>query len=318
MNAGKERAFPKDSPDISVRIGPLELRSPFMPASGTFGYGREYRGLVDYRALGAIVVKGLSLEPCPGNPPPRTVETPCGMLNAVGLQNPGVDYFLRNHLPWLRDLEIPVIVNVWGKTIQEYAALARRLHDSGVAALELNVSCPNVKAGGVHFGTDPRALRQVVRAAAEQTDLPLIPKLPPLLHETAGMVQAAAEAGATAITLVNSVPAMKVDVARRRPALFSVTGGLSGPAIHAIAVRLVWQAARASPIPIIAAGGVATAEDAIEFFIVGASAVQIGTSIFTSPRIFGDLRERLLKYLLESNFSSLTQVVGSLVEKPEA
>ena len=316
MNTGRNRAFQNSSPDISVQIGHIELRSPFMPASGTFGYGRELHGLVDYRALGAIVVKGLSLEPYGGNPPPRTAETPCGMLNAVGLQNPGVDYFLRNDLPWLRDLGIPIIVNVWGTTAREFAALARRLHNSGVAALELNVSCPNVRAGGAQLGTDPEALQQIMHAAAEQTDLPLIPKLPPLLHENIKMVQAAVDGGATAITLINSVPAMKVNVAARKPAVAAVTGGLSGPAIHPIAVRLVWQAARASSVPIIAAGGVATAEDAIEFFIVGASAVQVGTSIFTNPRIFSDLREGLVHYLQENNFPSLTQIIGSLDESP--
>lgn len=305
-------------PDLAVDIAGLRLRSPILTASGTFGYGKEYWELVDYECLGAVVVKGISLAPHPGNPPPRTAETPCGLLNAIGLQNPGVDFFLSNHLPFLLECKIPVIVNIWGKTESEYAEVASRLDRSGVHALELNVSCPNIKSGGIQFGLESQSLQDIIRSTAAASRLPLIVKLPPSLHHIAELAQAAEDAGAAAVTVANTVPAMKIDVERRRPALGAITGGLSGPAIHPIAVRLVWIAARAVKIPVIASGGAATTDDVLEFLIAGAGAVQIGTAVFSDPGIFARVRDGVVDYLRRNGFASVQDLIGCLeLESPE-
>jgi len=312
VHSESQAAGEKSRPDLSVRLGELRLRSPLLSASGTFGFGQEYRALVDYACLGAIVVKGISTTEHAGNRPPRTAETPCGMLNAIGLQNPGVDRFLTQHLPDLLRLGIPAVVNIWGHSEEEYCEVARRLNGSGVAALEVNVSCPNIRAGGLEFGRDPQILRRLLARLSAVTSLPLIVKLPPALHEIAALARAAEDAGAAALTVANTIPAMKIDVRRRRPALGAVTGGLSGPAVHPIAVRLVWMAARAVRIPVVASGGAATTEDVLEFLIAGARAVQIGTAVFTNPKVFHNVYHGLLTYLSQHGFKKLDQIIGSL------
>ena len=253
-------------------------------ASGTFGYGREYAGLVDIRRLGAVTVKGVRLQPWPGNPLPRHVEVPGGMVNAIGLQGPGVDGLIRDYLPPLRDMGVPVIVNIWGTSEEEYAAVAERLDGvPGVAGVELNISCPNVKEGGHAFGTDPRVAASLVAAVRRRTTLPLIPKLAPNVPSVAVFARAVADAGADALALINTLPAMVIDIETRRPVLANVVGGLSGPAIHPVAVKLVWEAAQAVRLPIVAMGGITGPEQAIEFLIAGAAAVAVGTANFIDP-----------------------------------
>lgn len=299
--------------DLSVRLGPLTLRNPVLTASGTFGYGPEYAELVDLERLGAIVVKGICLEPTRGNPTPRTYEVPSGLLNAIGLQNPGVDGFLRDYLPFLRRYATPVIVNIWGHTIEEYAEVARRFSGiEGIAALEINVSCPNIKEGSRLFGTDPDAFRRVLDACRAATTLPLIPKLAPNVSDIGAFARAAENAGADAISLINSVPGMAVDIETRRPRLANITGGLTGPAIRPIAVKLVWEAARATRLPVIGMGGICEAAHAAEFFIVGATAVAVGTASFAEPRAAIRVAEGLRDYLARQGLASLRELIGTL------
>jgi len=303
----------KKRPDLSVRIGLLRLQNPVLTASGTFGYGQEYAGLVDLNRLGGIIVKGLSLNPRPGNMPPRTVETPCGLLNAIGLQNVGVENFIADKLPFLRNLSVPVIVNILGQDIKEYRKLAERLSSvEGIAALEVNISCPNVKKGGVVFGTDYKAAARVTRAVRVAARLPIIVKLSPNVTDIVSIARAVEEAGADAVSLINTLTGMAIDVEARRPKLHNVTGGLSGPAIKPIALRMVWQVAGAVKIPVIGCGGIMTAADALEFLIAGASAVQVGTANFVNPRASMEIISGIEEYLAGHNLKDIKSLVGSL------
>jgi dihydroorotate dehydrogenase (NAD+) catalytic subunit len=296
-----------------VCLGALRLKNPVMVASGTFGYGPEYADLVDLNRLGAIVVKGISPEPVQGNPTPRTVEVSSGLINAIGLQNPGVLGFIDEYLPFLRRYDVPVIVNIWGRSIEDYVLVAERLGAvQGVAALEVNVSCPNIKEGSCTFGSNLDMFRRVITAVREATKLPLIPKLAPDLSNVRNFARAAEECGANAISLTNSLPAMAIDVETRRPKLGNVTGGLSGPAIRPVAVKLVWEAARSVKIPVIGMGGITCAADALEFIIAGASAVAVGTANFTNPLTALEVVDGIEAYLARHGLDRLAPLVGSL------
>jgi dihydroorotate dehydrogenase (NAD+) catalytic subunit len=299
--------------DLRVRIGSLELANPVMTASGTFGYGREFSGLVDLDRLGAIVVKGISLEPRPGNPPPRIVETACGMLNAIGLENVGVEAFISRKLVFLRRLNTPVIVNILGDSVEEYAAIAARLDGvEGVHALEVNISCPNVKKGGVAFGTVPQMAAEVTRAVRNATRLPVIVKLSPNVTDIVAMARAVEEAGADAVSLINTLIGMAIDVRTRRPQLANIIGGLSGPAIKPVALRMVWQVAGAVSIPVIGIGGIGSVDDALEFLLAGAVAVQVGTANFYDHSAVERIIQGLEEYLVEQDEKSMSDIIGSL------
>jgi dihydroorotate dehydrogenase (NAD+) catalytic subunit len=300
-------------PDLSVRVGPLRLKNPVLTASGTFGYGLEFLPFFDLGALGGIVVKGLSPKPRKGNPPERIVETPSGMLNAIGLQNVGVDAFIAEKLPRLRAYDTAVVANVFGSTESEYVQVCRKLDDApGVAAIELNVSCPNVEHGGMVFGTDPTALGRVTSACRNATRLPLIVKLSPNVTDIRVTARAAEEAGADAVSLVNTFVGMAIDVDRRRPVLANVSGGLSGPAIRPLAVWLTWQVRRAVRIPIVGIGGIMTARDALEFILAGASAVQVGTANFIHPDAAVRVARGLESYLRDQGIGTVGELVGAL------
>ncbi len=299
--------------DLSVRIGSLELRNPFMAASGCFGYGVEYAGALDLSTLGGVVVKGLFLKEREGHPPPRIVETPGGMLNAIGLQGIGVRRFVAERLPELRRFGATVVVNVCGSTIDEYAEVSRILSDAdGVAALELNISCPNIKEGGIQFGCSLTGTYDVVSAIRKVTSLPVIPKLTPNVTDPSSFARAAEDAGADAISLVNTFLAMAIDVETRRPKLSNVMGGLSGPAIRPIAVRMVWECRQAVKLPIIGMGGIQTISDALEFIIAGASAVQVGTANFVDPFIWPTLIGGLRDYMQRHGIAHVSDLVGRL------
>lgn len=299
--------------DLTTRIGPLTLKNPFIAASGCFGYGVEYADVVDLASLGALVVKGLFLAPREGHPPPRIVETPSGMLNAIGLQGVGVHRFVEEHLPVLRGRHAVTIVNICGSSIEEYAELARILSNAeGVAALELNISCPNIKAGGIQFGCSLVGTRDVVAAVRRATRLPIIPKLTPNVTDVASFARAAEEAGADAVSLVNTFLAMAIDVETRRPKLSNVMGGLSGPAIRPIAVRMVYECRQLVSIPIIGMGGIAGAADAIEFMLAGADAVQVGTANFVDPFIWTRLVDGLRAYMARHDVARAADLVGAV------
>ena len=300
-------------PDLSVAIGGLKLRNPVMTASGTFGYAREFAPYLDLNRLGAIIVKGLSLEPAKGNPPPRIVETDCGMLNAIGLENVGVDAFIRDKLPFLETLEPPTIANIYGRTVAEYARLAERLDPiPAVGAVEVNISCPNVKEGGVVFGSDPDSARAVVAAVREKTRKPLIVKLSPNVTDIAAMAVIAEDAGADALSVINTITGMAVDLATRRPKLANITGGLSGPAIKPIALRMVWQVARAVKIPVIGVGGIMNATDALEFILAGATAVQVGTANFVNPGCTVEIIDGIEAWLRREGIDDVKDLIGTL------
>ncbi len=300
------------SVDLTTRLGPLTLKNPLLAASGTFGFGEEYAHYVDLSCFGAIVVKGATLHPRDGNPPPRVIETPAGMLNAIGLQNPGIDAIIAHKLPFLAQFDTAVILNISGESIEEYVEMARRSDGvAGVAALELNVSCPNVARGGMQFGLDPRLVHDLVAAVRAATTLPLITKLSPNVTDIRGTARAAAEAGSDILSLINTLLGMSIDVARRRPALSNVTGGLSGPAIRPVAVRMVWQVARELPTPLIGMGGIMTARDALEFILAGASAIAVGTANFVFPEAGPRVLDGIVHYCQESGVSSLTELVGA-------
>jgi dihydroorotate dehydrogenase (NAD+) catalytic subunit len=299
--------------DLSVRIGTLTLSNPLIAASGCFGYGVEYADVVDLSSLGGVAVKGLFLAERDGHPPPRIVETPSGMLNAIGLQGIGVHRFIREKLPELRDRRAVVFVNICGTTVDEYVELARILSDEeGVAALELNISCPNIKEGGITFGCSLAGTHAVVSAVRKVTRLPVIPKLTPNVTDVASFARAAEEAGADAISLVNTFLAMAIDVETRRPKLSNIVGGLSGPGIRPIAVRMVYECRQTVTLPIIGMGGIATANDVLEFLIAGATAVQVGTANFVDPFLWGTLLEDLRRYMARHNISRLAELTGTL------
>lgn len=302
-----------EKPDLTTQLGSLHLRNPVLVASGTFGLGSEYSKVVDLRKLGAVVVKGISLHPWEGNPPPRLVEVPSGLVNAIGLQNPGVDAFVRGHLPFLVGTGVPVIVNIWGRSEEEYAEVAARLDGvPGVSGIEINASCPNIREGGASFGTDAARLTRVVAAVRARTRLWIMPKLPPNVPRISDLARAAQDHGADAISLINSVPAMVIDVERRRPALGNVVGGLTGPAIHPVAVRLVWEAASAVSIPVVGMGGVTEAVHALELLIAGASAVAVGTAIFGEPTAPLRILQGITNYLQRHKIPRVSGLVGTL------
>jgi dihydroorotate dehydrogenase (NAD+) catalytic subunit len=298
--------------DLAVTLGRLRLSNPILVASGTFGYAREMAGLVEFARLGGIIPKTVTRHPRAGNPPPRTVETPSGMLNAIGLDNDGIDHFIAHHLPYLRTLPTAILGNIAGKTEDEFVELAVLLgKQDGLAALELNLSCPNV-SGGIDFATNPEVTARVLRRVKAVCPLPLVAKLTPNVTDIVAIARAAAEAGADAVSLVNTFVGMAVDWRRRRPVLGNGIGGLSGPAIKPLALRMVWQVARAVQVPIVGVGGIATVDDVMEFLIAGASAVQLGTVNFydptAAPRVAGELSQALT----ELGAGSVREVVGSL------
>jgi len=301
------------TPDLRVRIGPLELKNPLMTASGCFGYGVEYADVVDLSRLGAVVVKGLFLKEREGHPPPRIVETPSGMLNAIGLQGIGVHRFVREKMPELRRLGAVVVVNVCGSSIDEYCEVSRILSDvEGVAALELNISCPNIKEGGIQFGCDLPSAHAVISAVRKVTRLPLMPKLTPNVTSVSSFARAAEDAGADAVSLVNTFLAMAIDVETGRPKLSNVMGGLSGPAIRPIAVRMVYECAKAVRIPVVGMGGISSARDVLEFLIAGATAVQVGTANFVDPFIWSKLQSGVEEYLQRHDIPRVMDLVGTL------
>jgi len=302
-----------NKPDMAVDVGGIRMKNPVMVASGTFGYGPEYADLVDLNALGAIAVKGIHAEPWEGNLTPRLVETPGGLLNAIGLQNPGVEGFIRTYMPFLREYDVPVVVNIWGRSLAEYGEVAARFDDcEGVAGLELNISCPNIKEGGIEFGTDSKMTEKVVAEVRSRTRLPLIPKLSPQVSDTGLFARICEDSGADAVSLINSVPGMVIDTETRKPVLANGVGGLTGPAIRPIAVRHVWKAARAISIPIVGMGGIACGRDAVEFLIAGATAVAVGTATFMDPSTTVRVIAEIEDYLATHGFASVGEITGSL------
>lgn len=298
---------------LEVRIGSLALKNPVMTASGTFGYGEEYAEFVDLDRLGAVVVKGLSLKPKQGNPPPRIIETASGMLNAIGLQNIGIERFVEEKLPFLRTFDTAVVVNFFGDSIDEYAEAAERLDRvDGVHALEMNISCPNKQAGWAVFGTDPRVTAEAVGAVRRKTSRPLIVKLSPNVTDIALMARVAEDAGADAVSLINTLTGMAIDVRTRKPKLANLRGGLSGPAVKPVAIRMVYDVSRAVRIPIIGMGGIMTAEDAVEFLIAGASAVAVGTANFVRPTASVDVLEGLVRFMRDGGIEDIALLTGSL------
>lgn len=304
----------KPLPDLTTRIAGLTLSNPVMTASGTFGYGGEFRELVDLSRLGAIIVKGLSRQPAAGNPPPRIVETPCGMLNAIGLENIGIDAFRATRLKFLRKLGTPIIVNIYGQQKQDYVALAEIIEDEpDIAAIEVNISCPNVKAGGIAFGVDARAAADLTRQIRKCTTKPLILKLSPNVTDITVIARAVEAEGADAVSLINTLTGMAIDIESRRPKLANITGGLSGPAIRPVAVRMVWQVANAVDIPVIGIGGIMNGRDALEFLIAGASAIQVGTANFVNPGVTMAIIDDLCDFMRTRDIIRLSDLVGSLV-----
>jgi len=296
---------------LATDLRGIHMKSPVMVASGTFGFGKEYSDFVNLSDLGAIVTKGTSLEPWEGNPPDRIAETPAGMLNAIGLQNDGVDSLINEKLPWLRQFDVPVIVNIIGKTVDEYAEIARRLDGvDGVAGLEVNISCPNVKHGGIAFGIDPKMTETVVGAVRKATSLPVIPKLSPNVTDIVLMARICVEAGADAVSLINTLLGTAIDAETRTFKLANITGGLSGPAIKPVALRMVWQVAEAVDVPIIGIGGIMTAGDAVEFFLAGADAIQVGTANFVNPEAAIEITAGLDEYLARHGFGHISEIVG--------
>ena len=310
MSRGEKCCTQKDM--LSVSIAGIKMKTPVMTASGTFGFGLEYTDYVDLNKIGALVVKGTTLAPRSGNNGRRIAETPAGMLNSIGLENPGVDEFLANTLPLLSEYDVPVIVNMSGNTVEEYGELAARLTVKGIAGVELNISCPNVKEGGIAFGTNCDSASAVVRQVKENTNLPVIVKLSPNVTDIVAMAQAVEAAGADAISLINTLLGMSIDIHKWRPVLGNVVGGLSGPAVKPIAIRMVWQVAQAVSVPIIGMGGIVTAEDAIEFMLAGASAVAVGTANFVDPRASQSVADGIKDYLVQRGLNHVSQLVGKV------
>lgn len=299
--------------DLSVKIGKMVLKNPVLTASGTFGYGPEYEDFIDISSLGAIIVKGTTLEPRQGNPYPRMAETPSGMLNAVGLQNKGIDYFERHIYPEISRYDTNVIVNVNGSTVEDYVKLSQRLGQlDKIPAIELNISCPNVKMGGMAFGTNPVSAREVISSVRKAYSGTLIVKLSPNVTNIQEFALIAEEEGADAVSLINTLLGMAIDIRQRRPKLSTVTGGLSGPAVKPVALRMVWQAAAAVKIPVIGVGGIMNADDSIEFMLAGASAVQVGTASFIEPRTAAMVAEGIKEYMVLNDFHSTGEIIGNL------
>ena len=311
--------------NTKVNLGGLEMPTPVVTASGTFGYGFEYVGAIDYTKLGAVTAKGIRIDPWPGNEMPRHCEVPGGLVNAIGLQGTGIEHFLDITVPWYRDQvakalqaeqsnnrTIPLIANIWGGSVEEYAEVAKRMGDK-VDAIEMNVSCPNVKAGGHTFGQDPKVLSEVVSAVRKATKLPLVVKLAPNVPSIVPYVKACEDAGADALSMINTIPAMVIDVERRKPVLANVTGGLSGRGIHPAAVKVVYDAHKATKLPILAMGGVSEPKDAIEFLLAGATAVAVGTATFSNPGMAAEVYDGIVAYCERHGFKSVTELTGNLM-----
>ena len=300
---------------LAVEIAGLKMKTPVTTASGTFGFGLEFQDFLDLEKVGAVTVKGTTLEPRAGNKGQRAVETPSGMLNCVGLENPGSDYFIEHTLSELKKIDVPVIVNIAGSTPEEYGELAKKLDIEGVHAIEINISCPNVKHGGIAFGTCPESAAEVVRAVKANTGKIVITKLSPNVTDIVEMALAAQEAGTDALSLINTLIGMKIDIDRRKPVLGNVMGGLSGPAVRPVAVRMVYQVAQKVNVPIIGMGGIMNAEDAIEFFLAGASAVAVGTANFCDPRLAETICQGMLSYLDRHEFKNIQEIIGLALPK---
>ena len=299
--------------DLNVKIGDLELTNPVMTASGTFGYAREFENLMNLHKLGAVIVKGISLFPRMGNPPPRIVETPCGMLNAIGLQNVGVERFIKEKMPYLNGLNVPVIVNILGSSIDEYKTITETLEGvPGVAGLEVNISCPNVKEGGVAFGGDPKMAAAVTKAVKKASSVPVIVKLSPNVTSISDMARAVEDAGADSVSLINTLIGMAIDLKKKKPILANVIGGLSGPAIKPVALRMVYEVSKAVSIPVIGIGGIETAEDALEFMLAGATAIQVGTANFANPRASEEVVDGMTAYVKDENLGSIREMIGAM------
>lgn len=298
--------------DLSVKVAGVEFANPLIAASGTFGFGREYNEFYPLSTLGGISCKGITLHKRDGNPPPRIAETPSGILNAVGLQNPGVDHFIEKDLPWLKQQNTVVIANIAGNTEDDYCAMAEKLSDSDVDMIEMNISCPNVKSGGVQFGTSCESVGAITKAVRNHCTKPLIVKLSPNVTNIAEIALAAEANGADVISMINTLTGMKIDINTRRPIIRNNTGGLSGPAVFPVAVRMVWQVASAVKIPIIGMGGISTWQDAVEMLIAGATALQIGTVLFNDPYAPVKINEGISKFMDENNIKSLSELTGTI------
>jgi dihydroorotate dehydrogenase (NAD+) catalytic subunit len=296
--------------NIKVNLGKLKLKNPVMTASGTFGYGDEYSEFVNLNNIGAVVVKGISLKPMGGNPTPRICETPCGMLNSIGLQNIGLETFIREKLPYLKQFDTKIIVNILGNSVDEYIELAERLEEARVDAIELNVSCPNVKRGGITFGTNQKILEELIGHVKKRVSLPLIVKLSPNVADIKEFAKIAESAGSDIISLINTITGMSINVRTRSPRLANITGGLSGPAIKPIAVRMVWECHKVVRIPIIGMGGIISTEDALEFILAGASAVAIGTANFINPKATQDIIDGIKSFMVEEGISDIKGLIG--------
>lgn len=297
---------------LSTDIAGIKMKTPVMTASGTFGFGMEFNDFLDLNQVGAVVVKGTTLNPRSGNKGVRIAETPSGMLNSIGLENPGSDVFINEILPKLKKYDVPVIVNMSGSTVEEYGVLANKLTVDGVSGLELNISCPNVKDGGIAFGTNKASATAVVREVKKNTSLPVIVKLSPNVTDVVDMAKAIEEAGADAISLINTLLGMAIDLKSRKPILGNIVGGLSGPAVKPIALRMVWQVASAVKVPIIGMGGIMNTEDALEFMLAGASAISVGTANFINPSVAVEVAQGMEMYLKQQNLSHIGQMIGQL------
>ena len=296
--------------DLTVNIAGVEFKNPVITASGTFGFGREYSEFYPLREIGGLSCKGITLKPRMGNPPPRIAETPSGILNAVGLQNPGVDHFIEQDLPWLKEQETVVIANIAGNTPEEYAQMAEKLSESSVDMIEMNISCPNVKHGGVQFGTSCQSVGAITREVRAHCKKPLMVKLSPNVSDIAEIARAAESEGADALSLINTLSGMRIDINTRRPIIRNNTGGLSGPAVFPVAVRMVWQTAGAVKIPVVGMGGISTWRDAVEMMLAGASAIQVGTALFSDPYAPLKIKEGLNRYLDDQGIASVTELAG--------
>ena len=302
-----------NKPDMSVNLAGMALRNPVMTASGTFGYGQEFSEYVNLNTLGAFITKGLCVNPRPGNPTPRIVETPGGMLNAIGLQNVGIEAFIAKKIPYIRTVNTPCIVNFFGETAEEYAEMAARLDAlPEVAGLEMNISCPNVRQGGIIFGTDPACAASIVKACRTATKKPLFVKLSPNVTDIVGMAHACADEGADALSLINTLIGMAIDLNARRPVLANITGGLSGPAVKPVALRMVWLVAKAVNIPVIGIGGIMTATDALEFILAGATAIQVGTASFINPGAAQTIAEDMEAWMTAHGETDIKNLIGAL------